>query len=471
MTKRRRSQIAVSALLSILAVRAVLADSNLPPAARILDPDVNTYTSPYPTVSPDGKWVAYVAYGFVCICNVTDPAPRKILEVPNSWTWSHFTVPHGKSLSDSSFGILAKNLTKEQHDRLLSEVTKTIYGFNWTYDSSGFVFCVESTDKDHKITAYDTYLANVDGKLTKLIHNDSNAKTCVVSCGIPSRDHTFLVSAPEFGINEDYRPLIWRLKDNKPQATPFLYLTPCATSGHWLAIEKDSRQLVITDEKFDVVKRFDEFQQGRTFGFKLDWSPDERFIIWRNQIGFDYYSNWDGFWQNLDTAEKRPLEGQYMDEQIEFTGRGGEFFRCGIDGIPSKHVSGTQRTGAHLTIVPGDTKSPPRDLWRITVDPKDFKQIPMFNQPDFASIHASSDANLFAVRIPRTPVGSSELIWTLFDREGHQWRSPGNGHIYNISPYNVVGFANADRLIVAYDEKQLIAVPLKSIMTSDNQVP
>jgi hypothetical protein len=466
-----RHRLSLIAILAIFAVRITVAESSLPPVARVLDPDVNTDRWPYPTISPDGKWVAYVAYGYVCVCNVADPAPRKIVEVPNSWTWSHFTVPHGESLSNSSYGILAKDLTQEQRDKPISEVTKTISGFNWTYDSTAFVFNVQSTDADHKGYIDDTYLAGFDGKLTKLLHASSDATTRIPSYGTLTRDQKYLVSAQQPCLYEEYRPLIWNVADNKPRATPFLYLTPSAKSGRWLGVEKDTRQLVIADENFDVIKRFEEYQRGPTYGFNLDWSPDERFVIWRNAIGFDYCSNWEGFWLNLETSEKRPLEGQYMDEQIAFTGRGGEFFRCGVDGVPSKLISGTQNTGAHLTVVPGDAKSPPRDLWRITVDPKDFKRIPMFNQPGYSSIHLSANGNLFAVRIPQTPAGSPGLIWTIIDRDGHQWRCPGKENKNNISPYNVIGFTAADRTIVAYDEKQLFAVPVDSIKASSNKVP
>jgi hypothetical protein len=58
----------------------------LPAAATILDPDIYLYGLPYPSISPDGNWVAYVSKGFVCVCNVKKPAPRQIREVPNSYT-------------------------------------------------------------------------------------------------------------------------------------------------------------------------------------------------------------------------------------------------------------------------------------------------------------------------------------------------------------------------------------------------
>ncbi len=275
MTTRRLPLIFILSLAHIVATRATRGAPTPPTSARVLDPDVNISLWPYPKISPDGKWIAYVAYGFVCVCNVAEPAPCKIIEVPNSGSWSHFTVPHGESLSDSSYGILEKNLTPEQRDKLISEVTKMISGFNWTYDSTAFVFSVQSMDADHKGYIYDTYLAGVDGKLTKLLHASSDITTRIPSYGSLTRDQRFLVSEQQQCLYEDRRPLIWNVEDNKPCATPFLYLTPSAKSGRWLGIEKDTRQLVIADENFDVIKRFEEYQRGPSYGFKLDWSPDD----------------------------------------------------------------------------------------------------------------------------------------------------------------------------------------------------
>lgn len=59
---------------------------DLPPEAKVLDPDILFYSDSNPIVSPDGKWEAYISKGFVCVCNIDDPHPRQLLEVPHSRT-------------------------------------------------------------------------------------------------------------------------------------------------------------------------------------------------------------------------------------------------------------------------------------------------------------------------------------------------------------------------------------------------
>jgi hypothetical protein len=82
-----------------------------------------------------------------------------------------------------------------------------------------------------------------------------------------------------------------------------------------------------------VIQRFDEFFPSSHSRPTLHWSPDERFVIWRNRIGFDHYSNWEGCRLDLKTRERRILTGDYTGEQILFTGRDGEFLRVRAEGI------------------------------------------------------------------------------------------------------------------------------------------
>ena len=58
---------------------ATAVEQELPPAAKILDPDIIFYDRPQPTISTDGKWVAYISKGYVCICNSANPKPDSIV--------------------------------------------------------------------------------------------------------------------------------------------------------------------------------------------------------------------------------------------------------------------------------------------------------------------------------------------------------------------------------------------------------
>ena len=452
-------------LALFLSLPSVTLATELPKDATVLDGDIVFYSWPYPSVSPDGQWVAYISQGYVCVCNVTAPARRRIMEMPNSWTWPKFVAGSGESKLTGNFQSLSHGRGRDEYRKVLAQVTKSIYGLVWKYDSTGFVFGVQ----DQAAGESNGYFTTVDGTISKIVHVDANTKTRTAIVGTLSRDGRFLVSPGSMQNQGIDRPLIWNISENKPRATGFLYLIPSATSDRWLGVEKDSQQLVIADKDFEVVQRFNETRSEKTFGFELQWSPDEKFIIWRNQIGFDYYSNWEGFWMDLTTGEKKELVGHYMGEQILFTGRGGEFVRCGQDGVPSKLMSGSQVTGAHLTIDPGG-KGQPKDIWRTTVDPSNRNPALITNLAGNGPLRMSPDANLFAVVLPKMDGNRVKGLWHLMSREGRTWKFPGDDIGEFISPYDLVGFAANGQKIVAFDSSRLFSIPVSSVMTDANLI-
>jgi hypothetical protein len=50
------------------------------------------------------------------------------------------------------------------------------------------------------------------------------------------------------------------------------------------------------------------------------------------------------------------------------------------------------------------------------------------------------------------------------DNDGSTWRFPGEDNDEFISPFEVVGFAESGKTIVAYDTKRLFAIPVATIM-------
>jgi hypothetical protein len=208
-------------------------------------------------------------------------------------------------------------------------------------------------------------------------------------------------------------------------------LVPSTSSGRWIGIEKDARQLVLLDEQLQVARRFDEWLPDRTFGFQLDWSPDERYILWRNQIGFDHYSNWEGFRLDLKTDMKRPLDGRFRDEQTQFTGRGGEFVRSGQNGVRSKRWTADIVTDAHITIVPHGL-APERKVWQMVGGSDQLG-----NLHSMPALYLSPDSQLFATSLPRTKDGSFRYAW---------------------------------HLMVGYTESQLFTIPVARIMQDANEV-
>jgi hypothetical protein len=150
-----------------------------------------------------------------------------------------------------------------------------------------------------------------------------------------------------------------------------------------------------------------------------------------------------------------------MDEHLAFTGHGGEFFRSGQDGMQARW-SGDIITGAHLTIVP-EGNAMPRDVWRINVD--SYKRMPraLTNRPGNPPIRSAPGCDLFAIGLPR-PIGErSGWIWHLIDRDGKTWQFPGKDNGEFISPFEVVGFAEGGKTIVAHDRTKLFAFPVSTI--------
>jgi hypothetical protein len=275
-----------------------------------------------------------------------------------------------------------------------------------------------------------------------------------------SRDRKFIV------LSGYVRPLIWDLTTDKPRATPFMNLVPSATSDRWLGVEKDTRQLVVTDANFQVIKRFEnEWPKPRSYGRDLLWSPDERFVIWKNQVGFDYDSNWEGRWIDLQTGKQESMTGSYMAEIVRFTGHDGEFMRIGSEGKP--WANGMLPTDFRFQFfLNGHAK--PEVVWSVHFDPNDrtIKR----ECPDIRFIYFSSDYKYFAFGLPRPNPPPAGEISHLMDRAGHIWRLPGKDKGEYLSPYELVGFADNGKSIIAHDSRRLFAIPVSAVMSDANAV-
>ncbi len=417
----------------------------LPKAAKILDGELLSWGRPDPLISPDGKWVTYVSRGYVCVCNLKDAKPRQLYEVSDCIT--HLMAKPEHTPPDGDYDKLSS--------RLYKLATSSIEGLRWSHDSTGVAVSIVSQHEAEKKSITRIVYLPIDSKSIELaaVERFYESQDYLSPYFYLSRNRDYVV------IDRHKSPLIWNTMTNKPRATGFLKLVPSPTSDRWLGIEKDTRQFVITDGEFDVVERIEEYLPTRSWGLELIWSPDERFIIWKNKVGFDHYSNWEGCRLDLKTSKRRILTGSYMKEFVEFTGRNGEFIRCGTEGV-QLGWSGLADRRSYLEIVPdGDERA--QSLYDINADPNDIDQRRyLFSLP--APLRCSSDFELFLLATGR-PLGPCGCVWHLVNRERDRWRISNENSDQYESPFSIAGFAEDDESIVGYDKKRLFVFPTSSV--------
>ena len=406
-------------------------------------------------VSPNGKWVAYISKGFVCVCNIDDPKPQRLSEVPNTWT--HVLAEPKYAFAEGDSNAVFRSMNREQYQKWVASIAHTVVSLQWTQNGDGVVFAYEGPDPDGKTSTCEIRQVSLAGKARSLAKMD---------VGIAYSGHE-----PEFYLTHDRkcivlpnhlrpRPLIWDLSTNKPRATPFTNLMLSATSDRWLGVEKDTKDLVITDANFQITNRFGNLFPPLLCAQELLWSPDERYVIWKYQVGFDYYSNWEGGWIDLQTGEQKSMTGSYIAEIVRFTGRDGEFMRIGGEGKQGQ-MSGLITTGFHFQFFKsGDAK--PEDVWSVHFDPNN--RTITRECPDIRFIYFSSDYKLFAFGLPRPYPPPAGEIFHLMDRAGELWKLPGKDNGQYFSPYEVVCFAEGGKSIIAHDSRRLFAIPVSAVM-------
>lgn len=458
MSSRLHRAIPIILLLVAISPRhAATAAEAIPPSATVLDGNLIMYSHPYPLISPDGKRVAYVSRGFVCVADIETAKSRQLFEVPESWT--HFLALPENAHAGGSFNALAKSLTREQYRAMLARIKNEIGDFQWTANSDAVVFAIRSHDAATQTTQAHIWRVSLDGEAKEIASSQHSLTAQRGPGGMLTRDGRFLVG------NSHKRALIWDLATNKPRATPYLYLASSPASGRWIGVEKDTRQLVVLDEDFNVSVRHDEILPENDNGFDMIWSPDERFVIWRQQIGFDHYSNWTGCRLDLKTRDRQVLAGDYMSEKITFTGNRGEFIRVGGAGVQG-NFSGLVLVEQYVALVP-DGRLHMQPFWQQTADPPGMQSEVRMGSLQY--IVWAPDFQLFTMGLPRQKGPHGEIMH-LADRQRRFWKMPGGDTGGFISPYHVAGFALGGKSLIAYDETRLFSLPIAAIQTSANLV-
>jgi len=442
---------------------------DLPPKATLLDPDM-VWNKLNPTsfaISPDGQWIAYISKGAIWQCRVTAGPPTKLADLPNTVTEFRSTSNYRKKRGD--FNKLDSNASDILfYNRPKKGLTRVV-GLKWTPSQDGVFYTLGSSLPTRPWTAtYRVMHASTQGVLTTIATISRNTHD------EPHRLYSFDVTHDRSLVvaSNGYTPLIWDASTDKPLATCFDDLLPSSTSGRFIGIEIDTRQLVITDENLKIKKRLDVFFSRKPYRFnRMFWSPDERFAICVSRLDHPDHDKWTGFRINLETEEQRPLEAgritswspveDYVPDQFAFTGRGGEFVRATSTSLVGLgFVSGGS---TYLATMP-DGVGPPKDIYR-------FQQLPWPREEyrrkkPYPPVRFSEDATLFAMALPREEKKLGYRYW-LIDRDGNKWpMGPEDPSLY-VSPYHVVAIADNGRQVIACDDVQLFSIPVASIQNAE----
>src|SRR5262249_27444555 len=127
-------------------------------------------TWPYPAVSPDGQWVAYVSRRFVSVCNIEKPEPKRLFEVPHTWT--HVLALPEYAYTDGDEGVIYREKGKEEADKYLTRVNYDVVGLQWTPDSSAVVFAYQGPNKLGEKFSCEIVRAALDGTVAMLAKMD-----------------------------------------------------------------------------------------------------------------------------------------------------------------------------------------------------------------------------------------------------------------------------------------------------------
>lgn len=437
----------------VLAPLLAASAAELPPGATLLDPDLlwdlepepnnlNDIQDPVFVLSPDDQSIAYISKGALWKCNVTAGPSIKLVDLPDTKT-AILATPEHRDFWNSVLEVRNSTVRKTYQGRIPRGVG--VHSLAWTANQDGLVYTLAKGSGERPWTA-EYFVRHVLNEravqpVCKFQRNTYDEPKHFTAFNL-SRDMRHVVAS------NGYRPQIIVARTGRPRATCFDTIVPSTSSDRYLGIEIDTRHLVIADNDFNILERFDViFDQKRNVD--LLWSPDEKYALCREHRERPS-SDWDGFRFDLRTGGKRALEPANKKELCMFTGHGGEIVRIGA--FPT--VFGA----TYIAIVPQDDK-PQWDVVR-------WPNVQQLDDPQangrYPDVIVGRDARLFAMAFPRegrTP----GYRYSLIDRDGNRWSCGPDDQTRRLSPYRVVAIANRGKTLVACNDTQLFSIPVETI--------
>lgn len=409
-------------------------------------------------ISPDGQQIAYENRGAIWICDVRSGPPRRIADVPH-------TISHILAFDDLGAGDhLASIRSAIGYDAYQEIRRKTVevHSLTWTRSQDGVTFALRNQLPGEDLLHCTTVLfADVAGNSSKLavIERGSGEYPQRPTFIHVTADKKFVIIAGSSDLLMNC-PLIWDVATNRPRMTPFDYLLPSSTSNQFLGVEIDTRQLVLVDENFEVIKRFEVILDPRR-QCDLFWSPDERYAIYRVSLPYPQSRQYEVTWIDLETGETAKLADGFMTDKFHFVGNRGGFIRIKNKAVRGYMADGSKGMCADLWM----PDAPARRIWEFTSPERRPVRLP--DRQRLPEIQFDEQNRLFAVPWPRQDHEEEGFQYRLIDWDGNYWRFLAADNSTYISPYRALGFVNNGNDLLGYREGKLFAVPVASIKVGE----
>jgi hypothetical protein len=332
-----------------------------------------------------------------------------------------------------------------------------VFSVAWTPSQDGVVYAVRKRVRENSpVGAYHVMHVSLTGAVNEIAVIEGEF-------GVPDEYQTSFHVTPDrkYVVASAYAPLIWEVAADRPRVTPYDELLPSLTSGRFLGIEIDTRQLVLVDNDFHIVRRFDMyFDQRRRC--ELAWSADERYAVCLSHSEHPSHKT-EGVRIDLQTGKKSQLRTGVIRDRFYFTGNGGELVRLGIAGTPP-HGFGDGSYGAYISILANDAE---REQEVIRFDgpprrPQNFR-----DARAYPPILGTADGSRFAIALPRPDEQAAGFHYHFVDRDGNPSPFVSVSDASYITPYYPIAFADGGRRLVARWGSTLFSLPVSEVVKSD----
>ena len=444
----------------VIAWLCLVACAAIPTGAKVLDSNIiwDPCIVEGIAASPDGQHVAYVSRGALWLCGIHAGPPTKLADLPD--TVSDF-------LSRPEYEVERERFANAVPDAGLRPLgprgpeLAIFLSLRWTPIQDGVTYALWHRLKQNSmLSSYRVMHVNTVGVVTQL------ADITRDMVPLPENKMTFHVDRERrYVVLSSYGiPLIWDIATNKPRVTPFDFLLPSQSSDRYLGIEIDTRQLVLVDKDFQIIKRYDVvLDHDRRCD--LFWSADEHTAVCRSfRSSQEPLSDKCMFFQyDLDSGIRDGTREGRESDRFYFPHSGSEVVRVGRDAtLPGGYADGSN--GTFIELMP--RRKPIVELLHFIRPPKRTDNYK--DHRTYPPVIASNNALMYALPLPRPDTEPRGYHFNLIEMNGDKWPFPPMETSQYYTPYLPLVFVDNDQTLVARDGSQLFSISVESIKTAED---